>query len=226
MSINLSIIGTILAIIGYNLKIMKEDKFYLIIAFYTLMEILQAFQYSYVNQCESPINIILTNFAYILVIVQPLMWNIYFYNKITSQKDKGIFILAIALCLIWILLNIYLRLTYTPKFNEYNKCGLFNNTKTCTLKDTPTSHLYWKWTTAHYHDFTANLFMYLCIWFIPALLVSDTRFTSIYLILGAIAGFLLTRTYGNSDFEIPSIWCFISIPIITLTFLKSVVINK
>ena len=62
------------------------------------MELLQGIQYYYVNQYFNKMNIILTECAYLLVIVQPLFWNIYFYYN-SDKYDKYIFMTAICLSL-------------------------------------------------------------------------------------------------------------------------------
>ncbi len=80
MSFGLFITGVIFTYFFYvNKKIIKDEYFYMIVLFYSFMELLQTIQYFYVNQCDNPINVILTNIAYLHVIVQPLMWNTYFY---------------------------------------------------------------------------------------------------------------------------------------------------
>ena len=61
-----------------------------ILLFYAFMELLQGFQYFFVNQCSNAVNVFLTEVAYILVIVQPLMWNSFFYFN-SPEKDKVIF---------------------------------------------------------------------------------------------------------------------------------------
>jgi hypothetical protein len=219
ISLTFAILGAILTIISYKKKQLHAKYFYLLVLFYTIMELLQTIQYSYVNQCESKMNILLTNFAYILVIVQPLLWNLYFYVNSDDQNDKNIFKVAIVFALIWMIYTIILRILYNPKQNKNNICGFFNNDKTCTYRDTTSSHLYWKWTTAYYKDVTPNFFMYLCIWFIPALLVKHTQKSALALILSTFIGLIYTLQYGATIYEFPSIWCFISIPFIAFGFL-------
>jgi len=64
----------------------KSEKLFLVpLLFYSLMEFLQTVQYFYVNQCSSATNTFLTEIAYVLVIVQPLMWNLFFYYR--SDKN-------------------------------------------------------------------------------------------------------------------------------------------
>ncbi len=186
------------------------------------MELLQTVQYFFVNRCDWKINVWSTEFAYLLVIVQPLMWNLIFYMRSKEEKHKNIFKLAIIMCVIWIAMNVYARVSYHPDAanNNNDKCGFFNYYKTCTMRDKRTSHLYWRWTTKHLPDLTANYFMYLCLWFVPALLVPHTKISGVMLMVGALIGYIFTRMSGGNMIEFPAIWCYISVPIVALGYLS------
>ena len=203
----LGILGTAYSINNKSLMTLYTPY---LVAFYTLMEILQTLQYRSVNKCDSE-NTFLTNCAYVLVIVQPLLWNTVFYLR-NKGCNRNVFLLAIILCIVWIAWNVSSRLMYDPtKHNEYNKCGIFNREKTCTKRDGE-RHLYWTWTSAYIPDLTANYFMYFCIWFIPALLVASERIVIILLMITALVGYFLNVLVGGKTIEFPSTWCYISIP--------------
>lgn len=215
-------IGASLAVFSYYNDKLRSSHIHIIFGFYALMELLQTVQYLVVNDCESKANQLLTEAAYILVIVQPLMWNTIFYLR-TTPKYQGIFVVGIVLSGVWIAANVMARLLYNPANATLTKdtCGFFNNPKTCTMKAKDNSHLYWKWTSAYMPDMTANYFMYFCMWFIPALIVPHTRFTAIGIIISAIIGLLVTMKYGATIAEFPSTWCFISVPLMTTTIITS-----
>lgn len=214
--------GLLITIVSYQIDSIRKTHFHVIAAFYTLMELLQTVQYLYVNKCDDPRNKWLTEFAYVLVVVQPLLWNAIYYMRVSNKGDKSIFRLAIILCVVWIVGNVISRLRYTPEADDpLVKCGLFNNTKTCTYRDTPDTHLYWTWQTAHHRDFTANMFMYLCIWFIPALLVKEVRPSVIVLIVSFCMGWALTMHTSQNIVEIAAIWCYISVPVLVVGFLHA-----
>ena len=200
---------------------MNKQYIYILLGFYTIMELLQTIQYQYVNQCDNPINIFLTNIAYILVIVQPLMWNTIYYLRTRNTCDSRVFKLAMALCVVWISMNVLQRCLFNK--NDYDKVNKLNDIhsddKTCTHRDSSTSHLYWKWTTEQIPNFSANWFMYICLWFIPALLVFKTRLSSIYLMISAIIGAGITYKYGSYK-EFSSTWCYISLPILLFIFVE------
>ncbi len=209
--------GALLTYLTYKDPVLRKSYAPLLFGFYSAMELLQTIQYSVVNKCESPVNVVSTEIAYLLVILQPLMWNTIFYLRSGDVKSQSIFKLAAILCAVWIAMNVYHRFAYSPETAQ-DKCGIFNNDKTCTYRDSPTSHLYWKWRTAFKPDMTANYFMYLALWFVPALLASETRLAGLVLMAGAGIGYYLTKLYGKQDAEFASIWCYISVPILLLGY--------
>ncbi len=184
-----------------------------ILLFYTFMEFLQGFQYFFVNQCSNFINVILTEFAYILVILQPTMWNLFYYIN-SNSYDKNLFIVAIWMSIIWIVVNVLTRIFYDKNDNpQTNKMSIFASDKVCTKQKS--THLYWEWTSANFGNFTPNVLTYFLIWFVPALISTKFRITSLIIfssfIIAAIAGNL-----SNEPFTIPSLWCYISVPIVMI----------
>ena len=181
------------------------------------MELLQGIQYYYVNQCSNKINIILTECAYVLVILQPLIWNIYYYFN-SDKYDKYIFITAIYLYICWIIVNIYGRLTYDKnKSPQTQDNSVYASDKICTKKNK--THLYWEWTSANYRDLNANFLTYLLLWFIPALISNKHRITSIILIISALVGAYITYL-SKEPYIFTSVWCYISVPIVLIIILN------
>ena len=110
----------------------------LILAFYTFMELLQTLQYQVTNECDNPINLFLTEVAYVFVIVQPLIWNMFFYAN-AAPNEALLFISGIALASVWILFNVAGRVLYTPENAQTSKDSVFASNKVCTYRDI--SHL-------------------------------------------------------------------------------------
>ena len=195
----------------------KKTYIYLLLLFYSFMELLQGIQYYYVNQCSNKINIILTECAYVLVILQPLIWNIYYYFN-SDKYDKYIFITAIYLYICWIIVNIYGRLTYDKnKSPQTQDNSVYASDKICTKKNK--THLYWEWTSANYRDLNANFLTYLLLWFIPALISNKHRITSIILIISALVGAYITYL-SKEPYIFTSVWCYISVPIVLIIILN------
>lgn len=218
VSFSLFLVGAVMAALSYRTPSLRRRHVHVLLGFYTLMELLQTIQYGSVNNCNGH-NRFFTNVAYVLVIVQPLLWNTVFYLQAPAPY-KPVFRVAIALCAVWIAASVYSRLAYNPKTAK-DECGFFNHSKTCTYRDKETSHLYWRWTAAHLGDVSPNYFMFLCIWFVPALLVPGTRFTSTMIAAGALFAYAVTRMYGSTIQEFPSVWCLMSIPLFMITIYEA-----
>lgn len=188
-----------------------------ILLFYTLMELLQGFQYFFVNQCSNFINVILTEITYLFVIVQPLMWNSFYYIN-SDSCDKNLFIVAICMAFVWIFVNVLSRLLY-GKYNkpQTKQNSIFASDKVCTKKKK--LHLYWEWTSTNFYELNANMFAHAMIWFVPALISTKFRTTSLILLLSSmLAG--LASVVTNEPFTMTSLWCYISVPIVMIVILQ------
>lgn len=206
------VMGTIVTVYTYLYQSKFAKYNYFTIGFYTLMELLQTLQYFFVNDCESKWNVVLTNVAYVFVIVQPLMWNTLYFYRSKGCSDRNIFKLAIILCIVWILWNVIMRVMYREERDaKYAACGGFTSTKTCTLRD-PNKHLYWQWTSAYVPGVSAEFFMYLALWFVPALISQHEFYYGFGLMLTAFFTVLFVYMYGGRYEEFPSTWCLTSIP--------------
>jgi hypothetical protein len=194
----------------------------MLLLFYSTMEILQGIQYYFVNQCNNIINKLLTEFAYVLVITQPLMWN-FFYYKNSAGCEKNIFTTGMALSISWMIVHIITRLLYTKQNGMKYKDSVYGSDTVCTKKQK--SHLYWQWTSANLHDFNPTMLMYLFVWFVPALISKKHRSTSIILILSFLIATLIS--YLNKEsFVITSLWCYISVPIVLVIIYNIIRNNK
>lgn len=190
-----------------------------VIFFYVLMELLQTVQYYLVNDCENIWNRILTEVAYLFIIVQPLLWNSYFYFN-SLRSELGLFKVGIALSIAWIFFSLIGRVLYKVAGTDHSKDSWFYGDKVCTYKGA--SHLYWKWTSANLGDSNATFLMHMLIWFIPAFL-SVTHFTTALLImLGSILSIVITAYMGDIRASAAA-WCYISIPLIGLIIGKDMV---
>lgn len=201
-------------------KIINKTGIQYILGFYSIMELLQGVQYFYVNQCSNFMNIILTEFAYLLVILQPLIWNIFFYVN-SGTLDKQIFLTAICLSIPWIIVNVLARLLYDKnKYPQTKQNSPHAGDKVCTKRKL--SHLFWEWTSENFQELNANFFMYLMVWFIPALISKKFRNISFVLIVSAVLGAYMTFL-TDEPVVFTSLWCYISVPIVLVVLL---VINK
>lgn len=194
----------------------------IILLFYTLMELLQGIQYKYVNDCDNKMNKLLTEIAYIFVIVQPFMWNVFFYLNSTTC-DKQVFLVGISMAICWMLVNILARIMYTPDAALIRYQSVFAGKEVCTKKNA--SHLFWEWTFANFEELNANFLLYLLIWFIPALVTARHRLSSIILILSACVGVFMTYKAGEIQI-FTAAWCYISVPIVLCVIIADIILNK
>lgn len=224
ISATLFIIGLISTYIAYKSPRLRSKYMHILLAFYTLMELLQTVQYSYVNECNNKCNNYLTEVAYILVIVQPLLWNYIFYLR-ARHKYRQIFITAMILSFVWILWNIYSRIDYkNDDTATTTQTSIFASKKSCTYRDKDGEHLYWKWPSRNFKDLSANYFMYLCLWLLPILIDPDQWISGLSLIISSLVGLFLTLKYGKIE-EFAAIWCYISIPTFLVNFIITSISN-
>ena len=184
-----------------------------LVLFYTLEELLQTAQYWSVNECERSVNRYLTEVAYVFIIVQPLMWNVYYYKLPNTDRDRGIFTIAIVMSLIWMAVNVLARLLYMPNYNPQTEVhSVFAGKLVCTRR--MRSHLYWEWTSFNLGDVTPDYLTYLMLWFVPGFASSHYKTSLFAASLTVIAAFV---TFLSGEvFIFPSVWCFISVPLMGL----------
>lgn len=193
----------------YESRIVKSGIHYILL-FYTIMELLQGFQYFYVNKCSNIMNKILTEFAYILVLLQPTIWNLFYYAN-SNSCEQNIFLTAIWLSIAWIAVQILSRVSYDKGGNpQTKKNSVFAGDQVCTKKKL--THLYWEWTSANFGELNANFLTYLLIWFVPALISTKFRMTSVILIVSSIIS-AIASIVAKEPFTFTSLWCYVSVPI-------------
>ena len=214
MSFGFALVG--IAGILYLKNDTKHKYISYVIFFYVLMELLQTVQYYIVNDCENIWNRLLTEVAYLFVIVQPLLWNVYFYFN-SKPMEQGLFKAAIGLALGWMFFNIINRVYYGQYESKTEKDSVYAGKKVCTYKGT--SHLYWEWTSANMGDLNATFIMHLLIWFVPALLSTSQFLSAVLILAGALLSLGITAAMGDVK-GFTAAWCYISIPIIAIVIGK------
>ena len=216
MSFSFALIG--IAGIIYLQHDTKHKYISYIILFYVLMELLQTVQNYIVNDCDNMLNRILTEVAYVFVIVQPLIWNMYFYFN-SKLIEQGLFKAGIGLSLGWIVFNIINRIFYGHFAPATQKDSVYAGNRVCTYKGS--SHLYWEWTSANMGDLNATFIMHLLIWFVPALLSTSQFMSAIFILAGALLSLGITVYMGDIK-GFTAAWCIISIPIIAIIIGKDI----
>jgi hypothetical protein len=227
VSFSLAVMGMYVTYLSYVIPELRKRKYYVLAAFYTVMELLQTAQYFTVNQCSKPINKLLTNVAFLLVIVQPLLWNCLVYLESRTNFQRGILALAIILCIVWMIWYTIGRIYYHidgPK--PCDKCNVFyDQGETCT-KRKENQHLYWSWPTSSMNGFNANYFMFFALWFIPSLMVPHLRLSVTVLMLSALFSVYLVWRFNGTLITYASTWCYISVPVIVIGFVYYLLYTK
>ncbi len=193
MSAVLVTVGCVGSLLAWrNCKHRRDGTHYLFV-FYTLMELLQLSQFGSVNQCGTLANRALVEVAYVLVLVQPLMWNVVLHARVASHRRIA-FMLGMVQAGIWIVVNVASRVPTWFRTHRLLSDIMCDETA-CTFRGD--GHLYWQWPFADFRGLNANWLMYLVTWFLPALLVAETRPTGVVLVLGASAAVGAMHTYAS-----------------------------
>jgi hypothetical protein len=221
MSLTLAVSGALCTAASIMDPALRAQLVFVPFAFYTLMELLQAWQYTHANLCGAPANAVSTEAAYALVVVQPLLWNVIYYLR-TPEGDceRRLFQVGMVMGLLWIAVSVYARArqgrpgveTRTEDAHAYVP-GVDGppGTAGCT-KRAEGHHIYWQWASADLGGVDANWLMYMAVWFVPALISRrHRRHVAIIMSAAALAAAVTWRT-GAVSAEFASLWCAYSIP--------------
>ena len=226
MSFAFSTIGYAMALYIYMNNIsLRNAGIHYIIGFYATMELLQGIQYFFVNECSDFWNKFFTEIAYIFVIIQPLFWNIFYYTN-SDKNDKPIFMTSIILFLVWMFVHGLSRLLYSKdKYPQTKDHSIFSSDTVCTKRKK--THLYWEWTSANFRDYNATFLMYFMLWFIPPFISRTFRYNAVsYSVLASfLTGLYMAIYVAKEPFIFASVWCYISIPIIALFFIRYILLG-
>ena len=219
MSFTLALAGLIGTVVTLMDPRLRGLFLFIPFAFYTGMEILQGIQYWHVNRCGDLANAVSTEVAYVLVIVQPLMWNALYYLR-TKGPDRSLFVVGMVMSLIWMGFSVAGRLlhghpSYKARENDVHSYIQTGHELGCTMRGGPGKHLYWKWASADLRGVDANWLMYLMIWFVPALVSVAQRTNVAISVCAASVAFVVTAAFGTDMAEFASLWCMLSVPMLT-----------
>lgn len=180
------------------------------IGYFALMELLQYFQFFYIDKCNNYYNKLLTIIGYIHICFQPIFVNLWFFQFVKKPNYSFIYLsLAAALLLLS-------RLIVT---NDKHLCDNTNEPlcgkKTCTFSGK--KHLAWniRLRAPGQYWFTPSIGLHFFMWVIPVLTLFEIK---------PLIALLLTLPYfaifiTNNIHEQPAIWCFFSIIQLIITFI-------
>lgn len=184
--------------------IKKEDKnLWVPLGYFSLMELLQAFTYQYIDACDMPINQVLTYLGYLHISFQPLFINMFAMHFIPKKvRDK----------IAWTVYGLSLLGTMIMLFKVYpfewaGSCRIGQEvmcaSNLCSVHgiwhiawNLPINAMRWLYT-----------FGYLLPVFLLPLIYGSWRMTIYHALVGPVLAALLTNNLN----EWPAVWCLFSI---------------
>jgi len=209
--------SAIIAILGLVISLYLAFKkrsplLWIPIGYFSLMEIIQAVSYLYLNNCNSPANQLLTFLSYIHIVFQPFFVNMitmYFIPKKARDKIYGY---VYALCFIFAVLMLIKLYPFewassciqgVEPMCGINLCSVSGNWHLAW--DIPLNGLSMGW-------------VYGVAVFILPLIYGSWRVVLYLLLSGPILVYFLT----NNINERPAVWCLFSIALLTVMFIKPI----
>jgi hypothetical protein len=207
-----SIIFTTIGLLASIYLIKKKDDKYLWIPliYFSLMELLQVFTYLYLNQCDLPINQILTYLGYLHITFQPFFINMLFMHFIPTKVRDKISCYVYAVCFAFSILM--LIKVYPFAWAEACKVGsTLCGTQLCSVSGS--WHLAWMLPQKNFG--TLISFAYVFPAFILPMLYGSWKINIYHAILGPA----LARLLASNPNEWPAVWCLFSIAVILVIFI-------
>ena len=196
----------------------ESPRLYISLAYFSLMEMLQAYTYSVINLCSLPSNQIATIFGYLHITFQPFFINLISMYFIPDNVRKRIEIPVYTICFV----SAIVMLLQLYPFEWAGQCVL--GEKMCARQLCSVSgnwHIAWEvpvngltnflvgdtWT-----DFLTLYPTYMIAGIILPFLYGSWRFTIYHFLVGPRLAMLLT----DNPNEVAAIWCLLSIGILII----------
>jgi len=199
----------------------KEDRALIIpLVYFSLMEVLQAYTYTVINQCNSPANQVATLLGYLHIAFQPFFINMISMYFVPEHVRKKVEVPVYALCFI----STIVMIIQLYPFEWAGQCMVgarpLCGNMLCSVSgnwhiawEVPTNGLGNYLTRLHIKPFFDNGYItYVITAFWVPLLYGSWRFTVYHLIMGPVLSALLTNNLN----ERPAVWCLLSIGFILI----------
>lgn len=180
------------------------------IFYFSLMEFIQFFQYTVIDQCNNKVNKILTIIGYIHICFQPIFFNLWLF-EFTKKRNFSILKLGIVSGLL--LLS---RLFFVNDKNLCNEkteplCGK----KICSFSGE--KHVAWnlRLRNGGVSWITPSIGLHFFMWAAPVLTLFEIKPLIAFFITLPILAILITKNIH----EMPAIWCFTGIAQLLLSFI-------
>ena len=212
-SIAATALGGAATVYGAKKKVPRVRLFTL--AFFTLMELLQAVSYIWINQCDVTGNIWLTHLSYVHIAFQIPVVNAFMFTFVSEKTRKKWFrpVMAISFTATLLMLTkLFVPMVWNAPKELMCKIGdPLCGVNSCSYEGN--WHLAWRLPLL---GFDPTFFIYFFPVFILPLFYGCWRLSIFHFIFGPMLSWLLT-TDPN---EAPAIWCLFSIAIVGAIFIK------
>jgi hypothetical protein len=217
--------STVLAAIGlgstaYAAYKKEPPAIWICLGYFSLMEALQAYTYTVINQCSLPANQVATLLGYLHIAFQPFFANaiaLHFINEKVRKKIQGsVYVLCFIVSIIMIF-QIYPFDWAGTCIPGRPLCGPM----LCSLSgnwhiawSVPTNDLNVVTDISGFFTYKArmNMFAYTLVVFVLPILYGSWRFTFYHLLMGPLLASALT----SNNNEWPAVWCLLSIGLLLL----------
>lgn len=191
---------------GYALWKKEPAVLCLSLTYFSLMEALQSFTYSVINQCDNPSNQMATLLGYLHICFQPFFINAVSLYFLPSHISKKIAPVAYSLCLVATIMMLLQAYPF-PWAGHCSPGDTLCGNVLCSIHGT--WHIAWM---VPLNELGSNFPWYYTVGFIIPALYGSWRFTLYHLITGP---FFARLTTSNMN-EWPAVWCLLSIGLLLL----------
>jgi hypothetical protein len=173
------------------------------VALYTLMELLQWKQYDTLDRCDKTENTLLARLAYVIIWLQPIVWN-FMWMK---QDGHPIFRYTFAISIVVFLLCLDRNWLHLIHKGDVNRKEAHNHGKDCSRAGK--SHLFWSFDLKTNSGLEPNWLLYFVLMFGSQMYLGDKNHFVKMMAVGLVLAWTLAK--GRVE-EMSAYWCANSIP--------------
>ena len=186
--------------------------------FYSAMEALQAVGYLVADACGGWANLLATAAAHVLVVVQPYLWNRHRALSDTDPRRRRLFGFAARLSLVWAFLYSCRLLPFWGALPSDVDPEIMSGAAFCTSRGP--AHIQWLLPYRRWNGLEPNLFAYLLLWLGPVPYETREPWFKLAIWIAQIGFVSVTSA---SIHELPSTWCALSVPMLSLMLVRDAV---
>ncbi len=191
---------------AYAIYKKEPPELYLPLAYFSLMELLQAYTYSVIDQCGMTGNQVATLLGYMHIAFQPFFINMMGMYFIPPEVRERIRTTVYTLCFVFAVLML-VRLYPLPSVPMCELGSMLCGTPLCSVSGN--WHIAWN---IPYNNLFGDIPLYAMVGLILPVLYGSWRASIYSFVAGPILAYLLT----NNPNEQPAVWCLLSIGLLLI----------